>query len=109
MEPEEKESAYLQQMYKSLLTPGAPVSLGSVHQSHSTVSALTQSQATLAALNRIQQRTEMVVKAETSLSPSSIEETVRVIKTNGAKMAKSVPKAKILKGTSQAKQVGLLR
>ena len=58
MEPEEKESAYLQQMYKSLLTPGAAVSLGSVHQSHSTVSALTQSQATLAALNRIQQRTE---------------------------------------------------
>ena len=46
------------------------------------------------------------MKAETSLSPSSIEETVRVIKTNGAKMAKSVPKTRIVKGTAQTKQVG---
>lgn len=109
MEKEEKESIYLQQMYKSLLTPGSPVSLSSVHQSQSTLSALTQSQATLAALNRVQQRTEREMTTETSLSPSSIQETVRIIKTNGAKMAKALPKTKILKGTSQTTQTKQVR
>ena len=107
LETEEKESVYLQQMYKSLLSPGNTISLGSVpqsqptlsalNQSQSTLSALSQSQTTLAALNRIQSRSERDVKPEPTLSPSSIEETVRIIKTNGTKATKAVPKTKILK------------
>lgn len=104
---DEKDSVYLQQMYKSLLAPSTQVPLGSVHQSQSTLSALSQSQSTLAALNRIQSRTEREVKPDTSLSPAAIEETVRIIKSNGAKPAKTLPKTKIVKGVSQAKQVSV--
>lgn len=108
-ETEEKDSVYLRQMYKSLLTPGNPVSLGSVHQSQSTLSALNQSQSTLAALNRVQLRTEREVKTESSLTPAVLEETVRIIKTNGTKAAKTQPKTKTMKGGLQQKQVIISR
>ena len=113
-EPEEKESAYLQQMYKSLLSPDSTVTLGSIRQaqptmsaikqSQSTLSALSQSQTTLAALNRMQSKPEREVKQEPTLSPSSIEETVRIIKTNGTKPAKMLSRPKVLK-TKQVSSV----
>ena len=106
-EPEEKESAYLQQMYKSLLSPDNTVTLGTIRQSQptmsafkqsqSTLSVLSQSQTTLAALNRMQSKPEREVKQEPTLSPSSIEETVRIIKTNGTKPAKMLSRPKVLK------------